>query len=64
MFLKPENLQNHSNEGKGREKKKERGEGKEENNGCTLRFYTSYFGDSFRPKKKCSTQKVLLTITL
>ena len=28
-FLKPEKLQNHSNEGKGKEKKKERGEGKE-----------------------------------
>ena len=30
MFLKPEKLQNHSNEGKGKEKKKEWGEGKEE----------------------------------
>ena len=30
MFLKPEKLQNHSNERKGKEKKKERGEGKEE----------------------------------
>ena len=29
-FLKPDKLQNHSNEGKGKEKKKERGEGKEE----------------------------------
>ena len=29
-FLKPEKLQNHSNEGKGKEKKKDRGEGKEE----------------------------------
>ena len=29
-FLKPEKLQNHSNEGKGKEKKKERGEEKEE----------------------------------
>ena len=29
MFLKPEKLQNHSNERKGKEKKKERGEGKE-----------------------------------
>ena len=29
-FLKPEKLQNHSNEGKGKEKSKERGEGKEE----------------------------------
>ena len=47
MFLKPEKLQHHSNEGKRTEKKKERGVGKEEkrekdrekkNNGCTLRF--------------------------
>ena len=29
MFLKPEKLQNHSNEEKGKEKKKERGERKE-----------------------------------
>ena len=29
-FLKPEKLQNHSNEGKGKEKRKERGEGTEE----------------------------------
>ena len=29
-FLKQEKLQNHSNEGKGKEKKKERGEGKDE----------------------------------
>ena len=31
MFLKPEKLQNHSNEEKGKEEKQERGEGKEEN---------------------------------
>ena len=41
-FLKPEKLQNHSKEGKGKEKKKERGEGKEEkkkkNKGSTLSF--------------------------
>ena len=43
MFPQPEKLQNHSNEGKGKEKKKERGEvkGGEE----------SYFGDSIWPKK-------------
>ena len=41
---------NHSNEGKGKEKKKERGEGKK-GNGCTLSFYNSYFGDSYWPKK-------------
>ena len=52
-FLRSEKLQNHSNEGKGKEKKKERGEGKEEkkkSNGYTLSFYNSYFGDSFWPK--------------
>ena len=41
---KPENLQR-----KG-EKKKVRGEGKEEkkkSNGCNLSFYTSHYGDSF-----------------
>ena len=31
MFLKPEKLQNHSNEEKGKEKNQERGEGNEEN---------------------------------
>ena len=30
MFLKPEKLQNHTKEGKGKEKKKDGGEGKEE----------------------------------
>ena len=42
MFLKPEKLQNHSNERKGKEKKKERGEGKE---GEEKSFYNSYFGE-------------------
>ena len=31
MFLKPEKLKNNSNEGQGKVKKQERGEGKEEN---------------------------------
>ena len=66
-FVKPEKLQNHSKEGKGKEKKKERGEGKEErkekSKGYTLSFYNSYFGDSFWPKKFL-TQKVHLAITL
>ena len=35
-FLKPEKLQNHSKEGKGKEKKKERGEGKEEKKKKTM----------------------------
>ena len=40
-FVKSDKLQNHSNEGKGKEKKKERGEEKdlEKGNGCTLSFY-------------------------
>ena len=41
-FLKPKKFQNHSNEAKGKEEKKDRGEGKEEkkkSNGCTLSFY-------------------------
>ena len=49
-FLKPEKLQNHSNEEKGKDKKKERGEGKK-SNGCALSFYNSYFGNRFWPKK-------------
>ena len=35
MFLKPEKLQNHSDERKGKKKKKE----KKKSNSCTLRFY-------------------------
>ena len=54
-FRKPEKLQNHTNEGKGKEKTKEPGEGKEKkkkkSNGCTLSFYNSYFEYSFWPKK-------------
>ena len=49
----PEKLQNHTNEGKGKQKKKEREEGKEEkkkSNGCTLSFYNSYFGVFSRKK--------------
>ena len=48
--LKPEKLQNRSNEEKGKDKKKEKGEGKEdkkkkENNCCTPSFSNSYFGE-------------------
>ena len=54
-FLKPEILQNHSNEGKGKDKRKERGEEKEEkkkkSDGCSLSFHNSYFEDCFWPKK-------------
>ena len=62
-FPEPEKLENHSNEEKGKEKKKERGEEKK-NNGCTISFYNSYFGDGFWPKENCWTQKVHLAITL
>ena len=60
-FLKPEKLQNHSNEGKRKEITKERGEGKEKkkkSNGCTLSYF-EVFG-----RKNCSTQEVHLAITL
>ena len=57
-FVKPEKLQNPSNEGKGEEKKKEWGsrrKGGEEkkSNGCTLSFYNSYF---FGRKKLSDTK--------
>ena len=44
------NIKNHNIEGKGKEKKKERGGRKEENNGCTLRFIMATL-ESFWPKK-------------
>ena len=57
-FLGPDNLQNHTNKGKGKEKKKERGgrkekTTKEKRNGCTPSFYIRYIGD---------TKKVLLPV--
>ena len=54
-----EKLQNHSNDGKGKEKKKERGEGKEEkkkSNGCTLSFYNSCFIIDFLAEKTFYTK--------
>ena len=57
--LKPEKLQNHCNEGKGKEKKKEREERKEKKrkktNGCNLSFYNSYFGEG--KKKGCIVEE-------
>ena len=56
-FPKTEKLQNHSNEGKGKEKKKgaRRRKGGEEKKKKqwfhSLNFYNSYFGDSFWPTK-------------
>jgi len=53
-FLKPEKLQNHSNEGKGKEKKKERREGKEgkKNAMPALLVFIIATLESFWPKKK------------
>ena len=50
-FLESKKLQNHSNEKQKERRKKratrrKRGEEKK-NNGCTLSFYNSYFGDSY-----------------
>ena len=59
-FLKPEKLQYHSNEGKGKKKTKERREGKEEKkkrSGCSLTFYNSYFEDCFWPKKTVARKR-------
>ena len=53
-------LQNHTNEGKGKEKKKRASRkkgGEEKKHGCTLGFYKGYFG-VFGRKKKCWIQKV------
>ena len=44
----PDKLQNHTNEGKRKEKKMSEEEGKrkgEKSKGCTLSFYNGYFGD-------------------
>ena len=43
-FPKPEKLQNHSNEGKAKKRKKEIARSREKSNGWTLRFYNGYFG--------------------
>ena len=61
-FRKPEKLHYDSNKGiKGKEKKKERGDGKEKRKKQWLHswFYNGYFGE-----KNCWTQKVNLAITL
>ena len=55
-FLKPEKLQNHSNEGKGKEKKKEGGDQERRRTKnkamvALLVFIMSYFGYSFWPKE-------------
>ena len=57
-FLKPDNVQNHSNEGQG--KKKERGEDKKAMVALLvfiMALYNGYFGDSFWPKKTVGRKK-------
>ena len=58
-FLKPEKLQNHSSEGKGMQKKNERGEGKEEKR--KKQWLHCY---SFSNKKTVGHNKVSLAIRL
>ena len=62
-FLGPDKLRTHTNEGKGKDKrKKERGGRKEEkrkSNGCTPSFYNGYFGE----KKLLDTNDGLETHT-
>ena len=67
-FLIPDKLQNHTNEGKGKERKKRKSQEeewrrREKNNGCTLGFYNGYFGDRFWPKINCWAEEVYLAIT-
>ena len=72
-FLKPEKLQNHSNEEKGEEKKKERGEEEEEEEEeeaeaaaamVSLLVYIIATWEIVFGRKNCSPQKVRLAITL
>ena len=66
QVFKLEKLQNHSDEGKGEEKKKERGEGKEEKRKKSMIalpvFITATFEIVFG-RKNCWTQNVHLAIT-
>ena len=63
-FLKPDNVQNHSNEGQG--KKKERGEDKKAMVAllvfimarAIMALYNGYFGDSFWLKKTVGRKKL------
>ena len=67
MFPQPEKLQNHSNEGKGKEKKKERGEvkgGEEKKAMVALLVFIIATLEIVFGRKNCSTQKVNLSITL
>ena len=48
-FLKPEKLQNHSDEGRKRKSEEKKRRTTEKSNGCTLSFYNSYFKNSFWP---------------
>ena len=66
-FLKSEILQNHSNEGKGKDKRKERGEGKEEKNKKAMVALLVFIKATLKivfGRKNCFTQKVYLAIML
>ena len=61
-FFKPDELQYHTNEGKGRRKRKSEEEEKrrrEKSNGCTLSFYNGYFGDRFWPNKTVGRKRFI-----
>ena len=62
MFLGPNKLQNHSNEGKGKEKNEERGQGKEEKRKKAM-VALLVFIIATLAEKDCWTQKVHLAIT-
>ena len=62
-FLKPENLQNHSNEVKGKGKKKEEEEGKEEMKKKAM-VVLLVFIIATLAENNCSMQKVHLATTL
>ena len=62
MFLGPNKLQNHSNEGKGKEKNEERGQGKEEKRKKAM-VALLVFIIATLAEKDCWTQKVHLAVT-
>ena len=62
-FFAPENLENHTSEGKGKEKKKERGGGREEKR--KKKKIGGHLGDGgvFGQKISCLTEEVDLAVT-
>ena len=69
-FFGQDKLQNHTNEGKEKEKERKKegarrrkGGKQKKSNGCTLSFFNGYFGDSFGRLKSLWTGKVHLGVT-